>query len=130
MWQPLGSKPMSLKEEKEYKKFCDNMYLDVEGTSDDPGPYWRTRYPWNIDRMELPDNYKAVHATMNSTARKLEKDPLWRKVYEEQLLDLTRNKFSREISMSELNVWKNQGKKAYFISHQMVQDSSNQSTPV
>ena len=34
---PLGSKTMSIKDEREYKKFCENMYLDEIGTEDDPG---------------------------------------------------------------------------------------------
>ena len=37
-----GSKSMCLKNEREYDKFRANMYLDKEGTPNDPGPYWRT----------------------------------------------------------------------------------------
>ena len=35
---------MSIKDKKEYKQFKSLMYLDKEGTQDDPGPYWRTKF--------------------------------------------------------------------------------------
>ena len=86
---PLGHRTMSLKDEKEYKMFRDNMFLDEVGTPEDPGPYWRTTYPWLIPKEDLVDNYAAVLGVMNSTARKLDKDPIWRATYEQQLKDLT-----------------------------------------
>jgi len=127
---PLGVKQISIKEEREYQKFRRNMFLDMDGTSDDPGPYWRTRYPWNIPKEDLVDNYAAVLGVMNSTARKLDKDPSWRKIYEEQLLDLTRNKFSREISKDELRQWVLSGNKIYYMAHQMVVNPASTSTPI
>ena len=64
------------------------MYLNIEGTAEDPGPYWRTRYPWKVPREELPDNYEAVLGIMKSTTRKMNKDSAWRETYKEQLKDL------------------------------------------
>ena len=127
---PLGSKPMSIKEEKEYNKFLENMFLDVDGTFDDPGPYWRTKYPWNIPKEELIDNYEAVLGVMNVTTKKLNKDPEWRRTYEQQLLDLTANKFSREVSEKELFEWIKAGNKHYYIAHQMALNSASKSTPI
>ena len=121
---------MSLKEEKEYTKFRNNMFLDRTGTPEDPGPYWRTCYPWNIPKEDLINNYPAVLGTMNSTARKLDKDPKWRNIYEDQLRELTENNFAREISTQELESWIKSGNKCYYISHQMVLNPSSKSTPI
>ena len=126
--QELGQ--ISLKEEKEYKKFKENMYLDVEGTTDDPGPYWRTKYPWVIPKTDLEDNYAAVHGVMTSTARKLNKNPDWRKIYEDQLKDLVIRNFAKEVSIQELNDWKQRGGKTYWISHLMALNPASKSTPI
>ena len=64
---------MSLQDEREYVKFRDNLIYDEKGTDDDPGPYWRTKLPWNVDRNELADNKPAVLGVMNATKRKLQK---------------------------------------------------------
>ena len=37
----IGFKDKKDKKEKVYKKFCGNLYLDKDGTEDDPDPYWR-----------------------------------------------------------------------------------------
>ena len=126
----LGNRQMSLKEEKMYQKFKDNMFLDVKGTSDDPGPYWRTKYPWTIPKTDLKDNREAVHGVMLSTIKKLNKDPSWRDIYEGQLKELVDRKFAREISNKELEDWKLKGKKSYWIAHQMALNPASKSSPI
>ena len=127
---PLGSKTMSIKEEKEYKKFCQNMFLDEIGTEDDPGPYWRTSFPWNVPREDLENNYAAVKSAMEATERRLKHDACWRKMYEQQLLDHVNNKFAREVTDTELKDWQAMGGKIYYISHQMVVNPNNLTTPI
>ena len=127
---PQDLNQISIKEEKEYKRFKELMYLDVEGTSDDPGPYWRTKYPWVIPKTDLEDNYAAVHGVMMSTARKLNKNPDWRKIYEDQLKDLVSRNFAKEVSSQELNNWKQKGGKTYWISHLMALNPASKSTPI
>ena len=83
-----------------------------------------------MDKSDLSDDYPAVLATMKSTCRELDKDQSWRDQYEEQLHDLTSNKFSREVSKTELEDWIKSGGKTYWISHQMVIDPGNKSTPM
>ena len=70
---------MSLKDERDYELFSSKLNYDKEGTKDDPGPYWRASYPWLLPREDLIDNKPAVLGVMNATARKLSKDPSWRK---------------------------------------------------
>ena len=126
----LGTQQMSLKEEREYKKFRQNMFLDEVGTEADPGPYWRTSYPWSVPKEDLIDNLPAVTAIMHSTMRKLDKDPNWREIYESQLKDLINNKFAREVTEAEFADWKEKGGLTYWIPHQMVINPASKSTPI
>ena len=121
---------MSIKDEKDYNLFLNHMTYDKEGTADDPGPYWRISYPWIVPKEELVENKPAVIGVMNATAKKLDKDPSWRSVYETQLRDLVKRGFAREVSEKELTDWTSSGGKIYYISHQMVVNPSSKSMPV
>ena len=127
---PTGAKQMSIKDEKEYEHFKTLMHLDQKGSVDDPGPYWVSSLPWILDKTELIDNKPAVLGVMNSTMRKLSKDPEWKKIYENQLLDLVKKGFAREVPEEELENWIKDGGKIYYISHQMALNPGSKSTPV
>ena len=127
---PAGNKQKTIKQEREYGQFKKNMYLDEEGTEEDPGPYWRTSYPWVVPREDLPNNRPAVLGVMNTTARKLDKDPTWRQTYEQQLRDLIDKGFAKEVSEQELDDWTRGGGKTHYIAHQMVIDESNKTSPI
>ena len=90
---------MSLKDEKSYNFFFQGMRHDVEGT---PGPYWRIKLPWIINKNELIENKAAVIGVMNATLKKLERDKQWRAIYEQQLKDLLKKGFAREVPDSEV----------------------------
>ena len=127
---PVGSKPMSLKDEREYERFKSNLKYEEDGTFDDPGPFWRTSYPWNVDRNQLINNKSAVLGVMNSTKRKLKKDPLWEEVYENQLKDLINRGVAKEVTDDELADWIKEGGKTYYIAHQMALNPGSKTTPV
>ena len=105
---------MSLHDEREYVKFKDNLIYDEKGTEHDPGPYWRTKPPWNVDRMQLVHNKPAVLGVMNATKRKLQKDSSWEAVYETQPKELIERGFAREVSQKELSSWIDDGGKVYY----------------
>ena len=127
---PTGAKQMSIKDEEEYEKFQSLMHLDSVGTEDDPGPYWVSSLPWNIDKDTLVDNKAAVLGVMNSTRRKLDRDPTWKEIYETQLGDLIKKGFAREVMDEEIVNWKSRGGKVYYISHQVALNPASKSTPV
>ena len=72
-----GSKQISLKQEREYNYFKSLMTLDKKGTKSNSRPYWVTRQPWIQDGETLINNRDAVLGIMNSTLRKLCKNPSW-----------------------------------------------------
>ena len=65
---------MSMKDERDYERFKANLKYEEVGTEDDPGLYWRTSFPWNMDRNLLVNNKSLVLGGMNATNRKLRKD--------------------------------------------------------
>ena len=125
-----GAKQMSIRDERLYDSFKELMHLDLEGSSIDPGPYWVSRLPWILDKNKLTNNKPAVLGVMNSTMRKLSRDPNWKAVYESQLRDLLDKGFAREVSSDELNDWIKGGGKHYFIAHQVALNPDSKSTPV
>ena len=72
-----GAKQMSLKDKKDLEHFKSLMYLDKKGTKKDPGPYWVTTFPWIKNKEDLTHNKSAVLGVMNSTRKKLDKEPSW-----------------------------------------------------
>ena len=126
----IGAKSMSLQQERDYQKFCDNLSYNKDGTAEDPGPYWETSLPWVKDRHDMADNKAAVLAVMNCTKRKLKKDFLWEQVYEQQLQDLITNGYAREVPEVELENWIKGGGKVYFMAHQMAPNPQSKTTPV
>ena len=93
---------MSLKDEREYEKFKSNLKYERYGTEDNPGPYWRTSFPWNIDKNLLINNKFTVLGFMNATKRKLCIDPAWEDIYDRQLKDLIDRKSAREVRDTKL----------------------------
>ena len=116
---------MSIRDERLYDSF-----KELKGSSTDPGPYWVSRLPWILDRNKLTNNKPAVLGVMNSTMRKLSRDPNWKAVYESQLHDLLDKGFAREVSSVELNDWIKRGGKHYFIAHQVALNPDSKSTTV
>ena len=126
----LGGKQMSLKDEKDYQLFIDHMRYDKDGTLEDPGPYWRVTFPWTMPKCNLIDNKQAVIGVMNATAKKLNRDPKWREIYEAQLKDLISRGFAREVSDQEILEFKKSGGVIYYIAHQMALNPDSKTTPV
>ena len=121
---------MSIKDEKEYERFKSLMHLDSSGTADDPGPYWRTGFPWTIEPNDMADNKAAVAAVMHATEKKLRKNLEWREIYELQLRTLLEKGFAKEVTKDEIKAWESRGGKTYYIAHQMVLNPHSKTTPV
>ena len=78
----------------------------------------------------LVANKLAVLGVMHSTMRKFDREPHRRQVYEQQLNDLLKKGFAREVTEDELVKWINNGGKVYHISHQVAVNPSSKLTPV
>ena len=69
----LGGKAMSIKNEREYEIMKNNLHYDPVGSKEDPGPYWRSKFPWEIDRDTLGDNKSVVLGTLNGYSKEITK---------------------------------------------------------
>ena len=121
---------MSLKMERMYRDCQNNLVYKPDGLPGDPGPFFQTKYQWDVPRTDLIPNFPAVEATRKRTLKKLEKDPEWHAMYESQLLTLLEKGYARELAEGELETWIDSGKSYYYMAHQMVVDPSNKSTPI
>ena len=126
----VGDKPMSLKMEKLYRECKENLVYKPDGLPGDPGPFFQTTYQWDIPREDLVPNFPAVEATRKRTLKKLEKDPEWHTMYDQQLQTLLDKGFARELGEGELENWKAGGGSYYYMAHQMVVVPTNKSTPI
>ena len=84
----LKGQPMSLKMEKAYQEFKENLVYLPEGLPNDPGPFFLTSYKWDTPKEKLVPNYAAVKATYHRTKKRLQKDPAFEEIYDRQLKDL------------------------------------------
>ena len=106
------------------------MVYKPDGLPGDSGPFFQTTYQWDVPRETLLPNFPAVEATRKRTLKKLEKDPEWHSMYDQQLQTLLDKGFARELGDGELEGWKAKGGSYYYMAHQMVVVPSNKSTPI
>ena len=118
----VGEKPMSLKMEKLYRDCQENLVYKPDGLPGDPGPFFQTTYQWEVPREDLVPNFPAVEATRKRTLKKLERDPEWHSMYDQQLQTLLDKGFARELADGELESWKASEGSYYYMAHQMVVD--------
>ena len=88
---------------------------------------WRTAYPWTKDPHLLPDNYRSALATLCNTEKKLKQDPMWAKIYTEQIYDMVDRQVARKLTPEEISAWTGP---LFYISHLAVLNPKSQSTPV
>ena len=126
----LKDQPMSLRMEKDYAEFKKNLLYLPEGLPNDPGPFFQTSYKWDIPRENLVPNYAAVKATFHRTKKRLLRDPEFEDIYDKQLIELINMGVARELGEAELDNWISAGNPYYYISHQMVVNEENKTTPI
>ena len=85
-------------------------------------------YPWKTKSPELlPDNYSQVLKKMESTERRLSKQPAHAKGYDEQIQEMEKMQFARKLTKDEIEEWK--GPVHYVARHAVVRPEKK-STPV
>ena len=95
---PIGGKDFTIKEERELK-------LIVEGLVH-KGNHWEVTYPWCKDPNLLPNNRMEVFKMLQSTEKRLLKDPMKGKIYNEQIEDMVKRDVARQLPESEKEEYK------------------------
>lgn len=81
---PPGGKEMTLKEERDLEKIKECLtYVLADKHSN--SSHWDAAYPWKTDLTTLPHNQQAVEATFKNMEKRLEKEPVWKAAYKEQI---------------------------------------------
>ena len=111
----------SFVEEQELTMIRNNLRYDVENRR------WVTSYPWKVNPNSLPNNYRAVLATLRSTEAKLKKNETWAKVYSEQIEDLQKRGFARKLTPEEIKLWDGP---EYYLAMLLVRNPESKSTPI
>ena len=91
---------MSLQEHAELKLIEDSCELQ--------GNKWIMKYPWKRDPSSLPDNYVQVLEKLESTERRLMKQPDHACSYDMQIKEMEDMKFSQKLTEQEKNKWRDQ----------------------
>lgn len=114
----LGSKQFTIKEEKEL-----NM---MEANLQHKGDHWETSYPWIKDPNTLENNLNAAKAILRSTEKRLQQNPVLRKMYEDQIQDLLLRKVAVKVDDDEIARYTGP---IHYLSHHEVIKEESKSTP-
>ena len=110
---------MSLQEHAELKLIEDSCELQ--------GNKWIMKYPWKRDPSSLPNNYVQVLKKLESTERRLMKQPDHASSYDMQIKEMEDMKFSRKLTEQEKIEWKGP---VHYIAHHAVLRPEKKTTPV
>ena len=99
----------------------------IEESCNLEGKKWTVSYPWKKNPELLPDNYSQVFKKMESTERRLSKQPAHAKSYDEQMQEMERMQFSKKLTNDEIEEWKGP---VHYVGHHAVVRPEKKSTPV
>ena len=116
-----GGQNMTLQEEREYEMIKKGLIFN-----EDSGR-WLAKYPWSSDPKCLPDNRQFAYATMSSTEKRLQRNPLHAETYRGQMNDMLERKVARLVTKEELI---NYTGPKFYIAHHDVLSPHSKSTPM
>ncbi|KAJ8022200.1 hypothetical protein HOLleu_39614 [Holothuria leucospilota] len=91
------------------------------------GKQWLVPYPWCKDPHLLPDNKVQVERTLQTTEKRLLKNPVYAEAYNNQIREMVDMKFAKRLSKEEQE---NYSGPVHYISHHAVLRPEKKSTPV
>ncbi|XP_068697211.1 uncharacterized protein [Montipora foliosa] len=110
---------MALQERAEIKMIAKSCQLQ--------GDKWIMQYPWKRDPSCLPNNYVQVLKKLESTERRLKKQPGHTNSYNAQIKEMEEMKFSRKLTEEEKKEWKGT---VHYVAHHAVVRPEKKTTPI
>lgn len=98
----------------------------IEESAQKVGKQWMIPYPWKRDPRDLPDNKNQAMKRLESTERRLLKNPTQAASYNDKMVEMEKMSFSRKLSEKEINDHKGP---VHYISHHAVLRPDSTSTP-
>ena len=99
----------------------------IEESAQRVGNQWMTPYSWKRDPKDLPDNKSQAMKRLESTERRLLKNPLQAAAYNDKMTEMEDMSFSHKLFEQEINGYKGP---VHYISHHAVLRPESTSTPV
>ena len=99
----------------------------IEQSAKKVGNQWMIPYPWKKDPNLLPDNKVQALKRLETTERRLQKNPDQAVAYNEQMVEMEKMKFARKLSKEEIDNYEGP---VHYISHHAVIRPEKRSTPV
>ena len=91
------------------------------------GSQWEIGYPWHKDPKDLPDNKSQAVKILESTERRLERNPEHAEAYSKQIHELEEMGFAKKLSADDMR--KHEGA-VHYISHHAIVRPEKKSTPI
>ena len=91
------------------------------------GNQWLVPYPWKRTPTTLPDNKSQAEKKLESTERRLARNPKQAEAYDKQMKEMSEMNFSRKLSSKELKSYKGP---VHYISHHEIIRPEKKSTPI
>ena len=101
--------------------------LMIEQSATKIGSQWMIPYPWKKDPNLLPDNKVQARKKLETTERRLQKNPEQALAYDKQMVEMEEMKFARKLSNEEINSYEGP---VHYIAHHAVIRPEKKSTPV
>ncbi|XP_028413778.1 uncharacterized protein LOC114536622 [Dendronephthya gigantea] len=99
----------------------------IEESAHKVGNQWMIPYPWKKDPRNLPDNRDQAMKRLDSTERRLLKNPTQAAAYNDKMAEMEKMSFSRKLTEAEVKDHKGP---VHYISHHAVLKPESTSTPV
>ena len=101
--------------------------LMIEQSATKIGNQWMIPFPWKKDPNLLPDNKVQARKKLETTKRRLQKNPEQALAYDKQMVEMEVMKFARKLPNEEINSYEGP---AHYIAHHAVIRPEKRSTPV
>ena len=122
----VNAQPCTCKADEMSKEERKELTL-IEQSCKLKGNQWQISYPWKKDASLLPNNYEQVLKKLESTERRLLKNPKHAESYDMQIKEMETMGFARKLTQEELESYNGP---VHYISHHAVVRPEKKSTPV
>ena len=99
----------------------------LENSARKVGNQWMIPYPWKRNIAELPDNKERAAKRLESTERRLLKNPEEAAAYNQKIIEMEEMNFARKLTEKEIEDHKGP---VHYIAHHAVHRPDSTSTPV
>ena len=112
---PHWKKNCTTKEEREQRLIESGLLFK--------GNFWEATYPWIKDPRELPDNKFIVNKMLQSTEKRIMKNPKYAQIYGKQIRDMLDREVARKLTHEEIENY--HGPYYYLTHHEVVKSDSS-----